>query len=164
MGHVEDFCWAEGGDELREDVEACALDPAGGVDYQGAVGVGAALVVGEEIEGAFDEVGWVEGGGDGCDGVGAHLALCWGEGGMAEGGGEVGAADLGERDNAGGRVFGLSGVEVEDHHAQPGFVSGATPVGYEAVCQESSECGLARGLWAAEEDDGSGFSSCCGQS
>ena len=56
---VDDFGWADGGDQFREDVEAGALDPAGGVDDEEGFGVGGFLVVGEEVEGAFDEMGWV---------------------------------------------------------------------------------------------------------
>lgn len=115
------------------------MDPAGRVDYQRRFGIGVSLVVREEVENALDVVGRVEAWRDGCDGVGPELSFRGREGRMAERRRQVWYGDVRQGDNSRRRIFRLPRVDIEGHHARPGPVLGASPIGYEAVCQEPTK-------------------------
>lgn len=75
LGQINDFGRANGCDELREDVEARALNPAGRVDHERGVGIRTSLILGEEVEDTFNKVSRVQSRGDRRDSVGPHLAF-----------------------------------------------------------------------------------------
>lgn len=114
--HVHHLCRFDSLDEIRQNVQPEALDPAWGVDYHWWFllfsGMSLGLVGRKEVHDALDEVLWVEGGGYCGDGVGADHRGDWFEGWVAEGGLEVGGGEFDEGDHAGGAEFGLPWVDV----------------------------------------------------